>query len=169
MANIKTIYRGMQNGAETINNNLEAINSELTSGGNVVHKTGDETIAGKKTFSNDVEIRGTLNVSSLTTTLDVGNGLSIKFTKNGLGLVQAKFQGTLTTVKHGEEMRGTNSTWVSQNFCPPETISLVGHFASGSDSFHIDIETTGRVVYWGPDTLTADARGPRGSALYFAK
>lgn len=43
MASINIVYRGMQNGAETINDNLKAINSELTSGGNVVHKTGDES------------------------------------------------------------------------------------------------------------------------------
>ncbi|MDH8064502.1 hypothetical protein P1A13_12685, partial [Lactococcus lactis subsp. lactis] len=57
MANIKKIYRGMQNGAETINDDLEAINSELTSGGNVVHKTGDETIAGNKTFTGPVKFQ----------------------------------------------------------------------------------------------------------------
>ena len=58
MASIKKVHRGMQNGAETINDDLEAINSELTSGGNIVHKTGNESIAGKKTFTDDVEVNG---------------------------------------------------------------------------------------------------------------
>ena len=57
MASIKKVYRGMQNGAETINDDLEAINSELTSGGNIVHKTGNESIAGNKTFTEDTRTR----------------------------------------------------------------------------------------------------------------
>ncbi|MFP7258686.1 hypothetical protein [Lactococcus lactis] len=66
MANIKKVYRGMQNGAETINDNLEAINSELTSGGNVVHKTGDESIGGKKTFTDDMTVKNISASGSLT-------------------------------------------------------------------------------------------------------
>lgn len=61
MANIKKVYRGMQNGAETINDNLEAMNSELTSGGNVVHKTGDESIAGNKTFTGEIKQKNDVN------------------------------------------------------------------------------------------------------------
>jgi hypothetical protein len=61
MASINKVYRGMQNGAETINNNLEAINSELTSGGNVVHKTGDESIAGNKTFTGEIKQKNDVN------------------------------------------------------------------------------------------------------------
>ncbi len=106
--------------------------------------------------------------TSTSATLNIGNGLSIKFTKKGLGIVQAEFKGVLTAVKAGEEMRGSGSAWVSQNFCPPETISLAGHFAGGNDSFHIDIETTGRVVWFGP-VLSGGGATPRGTVLYFAK
>ncbi|ABG21609.1 tail protein (endogenous virus) [Lactococcus phage KSY1] len=66
MANIKKIYRGMQNGAETINENLEAINAELISGGNVVHKTGDESVGGKKTFTDDMTVKNISASGSLT-------------------------------------------------------------------------------------------------------
>ena len=106
--------------------------------------------------------------TSTSETLNIGNGLSIKFTKKGLGIVQAEFKGEITTVKFGEEMRGPGSVWVSQNFCPPETISLAGHFAGDNDSFHIDIETTGRVVWWGA-AVSGSSKTPRGTVLYFAK
>lgn len=51
MANIEKIYRGMQNGAETIDENFKAIDE------NVVHIVGDEVIAGKKTFTEDVKVK----------------------------------------------------------------------------------------------------------------
>lgn len=66
MAELIKVYRGMQNGAETINNNLEAINAELASGGNVVHKTGDESIGGKKTFTDDMTVKNISASGSLT-------------------------------------------------------------------------------------------------------
>ena len=52
MAELTKITRGMQNGAETINDNLNKLNNST------VQKTGDETIAGKKTFSGDVSVDG---------------------------------------------------------------------------------------------------------------
>ncbi|WP_282667490.1 hypothetical protein [Lactococcus cremoris] len=140
MASIKKINRGMQNGAETIDGNFKALNDELS--------------------------------TSTSATLNVGNGLSIKFTKKGLGIVQAEFKGALTSVKPGEELRDKGTSlpwvWVYQDFCPPETISLVGHLAGGNNSFHIDIEPTGRVVWWGP-VLSVSGETPRGTVLYFAK
>ncbi len=138
MAKLKKITEGMANGCAAIDENFNALNDELS--------------------------------PSTSATLNVGNGLSIKFTKKGLGIVQAEFKGALTSVNPGEEMRGSDSnyTWVSQNFCPPETISLVGHLAGGNNSFHIDIEPTGRVVWWGP-VLSVSGETPRGTVLYFAK
>ena len=120
------------------------------------------------TINGDIDVIGRIRQTSLTKTLSVGNGLSIKFTKNGLGIVQAEFKGEITTVNFDEEMRGSGSVWVSQNFCPPETISLVGHFAGDNDSFHIDIETTGRVVWWG-SSVSGGGKTPRGTVLYFAQ
>lgn len=121
------------------------------------------------TINGDIDVIGRIRQTSLTKTLSVGNGLSIKFTKNGLGIVQAEFQGEITTVNAGGEMWApTSYTWVNQEFCPPETISLVGHFAGTNDSFHIDIETTGRVVWWG-SSVSGGGKTPRGTVLYFAQ
>ena len=138
MAKLKKITEGMANGCAAIDENFNALNDELS--------------------------------PSTSATLNVGNGLIIKFTKMGLGIVQAEFKGELKAVNPGEEMRESDSnyTWVGQNFCPPETISLAGHFAGGNDSFHIDIETTGRVVWFGP-VLSGGGATPRGTVLYFAK
>ena len=50
MAELTKIYKGIDNGVEITNDNFGKINAELTSGGNVVHKTGSESIDGNKTF-----------------------------------------------------------------------------------------------------------------------
>lgn len=50
MVELTKVYRGMQNGAETINDNLNKLNTST------VQKTGDEIIAGKKTFSDDTAV-----------------------------------------------------------------------------------------------------------------
>lgn len=76
----------MQNGAETINDDLEAINSELTSGGNVVHKTGDETIAGKKTFTGNVEVNGSLTLPTKSWSGELGGGSFLAYGRKGLQL-----------------------------------------------------------------------------------
>lgn len=169
MAKLTKVYRGMQNGAETINDNLEAINAELASGGNVVHKTGDESIAGNKTFTGDTTVKNLTITGSIKTTttvnVNVGNGMSIRLTKKG-NFVEVRFYGTMTTVKSGSEMGGDGSSWISPDFRPEVTASLVGHFASSTDSFHIDIEPTGRVVWWGPE-VTGTVGAPRGTAFYF--
>lgn len=169
MANIQKIYRGMQNGAETINNNLEAINSELTSGGNVVHKTSDESIDGNKTFTGDTTVKNlniTGNIKTTTTvSVNVGNGMSMRLTKKG-NFVEVRFYGTMTTVNNGAEMGGDGSSWIPSEFRPEVTVSLVGHLASSTESFHIDIEPTGRVVWWGA-AVTGTGKPPRGTAYYF--
>lgn len=51
MADLTKIYRGMQNGAETIDNNFKKLNAES------VQKTGNETIAGIKTFQDPVNVK----------------------------------------------------------------------------------------------------------------
>lgn len=169
MAELTKIYTGIDNGAEITNDNFEKINAELTSGGNVVHKTGDETIAGKKTFNDDMTVKNLNITGSIKTTttvnVNVGNGMSIRLTKKG-NFVEVRFYGTMTTVKSGAEMGGDGSSWISPDFRPEVTASLVGHFASGTDSFHIDIEPTGRVVWWG-QAVTGTGGAPRGTAFYY--
>jgi hypothetical protein len=54
MAEIQKIYRGMQNGAETIDENFSALTENIeNSDAKTVHIVGDETIAGKKTFTDE--------------------------------------------------------------------------------------------------------------------
>lgn len=134
-----------------------------------VHKTGDESIAGNKTFTEDTTVKNLNITGSIKTTttanVNVGNGMSIRLTKKG-NFVEVRFYGTMTTVKSGDEMRGSGSSWISPDFRPEVTASLVGHFASSTDSFHIDIEPTGRVVWWGPE-VTGTVGAPRGTAFYF--
>lgn len=66
MAELTKIYRGIDNGAEITNDNFGKINAELTSGGNVVHKTGDESVGGKKTFTDDMTVKNIVASGSLT-------------------------------------------------------------------------------------------------------
>jgi len=62
MADLTKIYKGMQNGAETINDNFNKLNAAS------VQKAGNETIAGIKTFQDQV------NVKDLKATGSVGFG-----------------------------------------------------------------------------------------------
>ena len=65
MAELTKIYKGIDNGAEITNDNFGKINAELTSGGNVVHKTGDESVGGKKTFTDDMTAKNIFASGSL--------------------------------------------------------------------------------------------------------
>ncbi|ABG21611.1 tail protein (endogenous virus) [Lactococcus phage KSY1] len=57
MAELTKIYEGIDNGVQITDDNFGKINAELTSGGNVVHKTGDESIGGRKTFTTDMTVK----------------------------------------------------------------------------------------------------------------
>ena len=166
MASIKKVYRGMQNGAETINDDLEAINSELTSGGNVVHKTGDESVGGKKTFTDDsqfnnLKVTGNLELPSAKLTVKTGSGLVLSLTKRG-DLAYVKFSGEVSNVTPGTMIPGT---WVDNPFHPVETQQLIGHFASRDTSFHIDLKPDGSLIWWGAAISTAPLTA-RGNATY---
>ncbi|MFK4948283.1 hypothetical protein ACI1TZ_08920 [Lactococcus formosensis subsp. formosensis] len=70
MAEIQKIYRGMQNGAETIDKNFAELD------GSSVRNTGDESIAGKKTFTDDmvvknIEVTGNYKKSTDTKMIDL--------------------------------------------------------------------------------------------------
>lgn len=74
MAEIQKIYRGMQNGAETINDNLEKINSGLektseyspvTNSGWYEQKLGDNYYMWRKVFKITTAISGTAGTSGL--------------------------------------------------------------------------------------------------------
>ena len=160
MASIKKVYRGMQNGAETINDNLEAINSELTSGGNIVHKTGNESIAGKKTFTDDVEVNGSLTLPTKSWSGELGGGITLSLRKKGT-TVEYSIGGEISS----NILAGANLVKLSvpSEFRPIKRYSLVGHMAGNWNSFHIDIAESGVCQWWGPTTNTGT---PRGSGIY---
>lgn len=103
--------------------------------------------------------------TSTSANVNVGNGMNIKITKKGK-IIEVRFYGTMTAINNGAEMGGTGSSQIPSEFRPVVTASLIGHFASSAESFHIDIEPTGRVVWWGP-AITGTGKAPRGTAFYF--
>lgn len=105
--------------------------------------------------------------TSTSANVDVGNGMNIKITKKGK-IIEVRFYGTMTAINNGAEMGGTGSSQIPSEFRPGVTASLIGHFASSTESFHIDIEPTGRVVWWGA-AITGTGKAPRGTAVYFLK
>lgn len=67
MAELTKIIRGMQNGAESINTNFNALNDEIKQTSDAsVQLTGDQTIAGKKTFTDDMTVKNISASGSLT-------------------------------------------------------------------------------------------------------
>lgn len=94
--------------------------------------------------------------------VDLGNGLTISYQKKG-EIVSIRFFGALLAI--------TGSIYfpnkVPAEIVVNETKELVGHYAGENGSFHIDIETDGRVRWWG-GTITAN-KNPRGTAVYFIK
>ncbi len=166
MANIKKVYRGMQNGAETINDNLEAMNLELTSGGNVVHKAGDESIAGKKSFTDDtrtknLEVTGSLKLPSSKATVTTKEGLELNLSRKG-DVIFCSFGGEVANATSGKVLTGP---WVDDPFRPTETQQLIGHFSGRDTSFHIDLKSDGSMIWWGATIGTAPLTA-RGNTTY---
>lgn len=82
MADITKIIRGMQNGAETIDNNFSKMNTEL---GKTVKNVGDETISGNKKFSGDVSVDGNFTMKKFADSYvaffaNKGGGNTVTFT-----------------------------------------------------------------------------------------
>lgn len=116
MAELTKIYRGMQNGAEAINTNFNTLKDNLKqSSDSAVKLTGDQTVAGKKTFSDDasfktLSVSGDINQRYATTSFSIGYGLS----------VTAKRVGNLVTIT----FKGSNTTQIGQGANPIEKIPL---------------------------------------------
>ncbi len=73
--------------------------SIATTGSNLVHKTGDETVGGDKTFTGNVKVSGTVDSKQkiYTRTIGTTNDLQIIYTRVGnvvTGRYKAKFAGT---------------------------------------------------------------------------
>ncbi|WKF73007.1 hypothetical protein QYM42_11610 [Lactococcus lactis] len=100
-------------------------------------------------------------VTTISETVNIGNGLSLNFQRKG-EFVLVRFSGSLTAINSGTYF----STAVPAQWRPDGTKELIGHFASGALAFHVDLETDGRVKWWGASGATG---APRGTAMYFLK
>ncbi|BAL51564.1 hypothetical protein [Lactococcus lactis] len=100
-------------------------------------------------------------VTTISETVNIGNGLSLNFQRKG-EFVLVRFSGSLTAINSGTYF----STAVPEQWRPDGIKELIGHFASGTLAFHVDLETDGRVKWWGASGATG---APRGTAMYFLK
>lgn len=148
------------NQASNLQNQIDNLGSEKANDHEVVHKTGDESIAGKKTFTGNVEVNGRLTLPTKSWSGQLGGGITLSLRKKG------------TTVEYsiGGEISSNilaNSNLVNlsvpNEFCPRNRCSLVGHMAGRWDSFHIDIPSSGACQWFGP---TTNSGTPRGTGTY---
>lgn len=100
-------------------------------------------------------------VTTISETVNIGNGLSLNFQRKG-EFVLVRFSGSLTAINSGTYF----SSAVPAQWRPDGIKELIGHFASGALAFHVDLETDGRVKWWGASGATG---APRGTAMYFLK
>lgn len=100
-------------------------------------------------------------VTTISETVNIGNGLSLNFKRKG-EFVLVRFSGSLTAINSGTYF----STAVPAQWRPDGIKELIGHFASGPLAFHVDLETDGRVKWWGASGATGALRG---TAMYFLK
>ncbi|EQC55609.1 hypothetical protein LLT6_13865 [Lactococcus cremoris subsp. cremoris TIFN6] len=100
-------------------------------------------------------------VTTISETVNIGNGMSLNFQRKG-EFVLVRFSGSLTAIDRGTYF----SSAVPDQWRPDGIKELIGHFASGALAFHVDLETDGRVKWWGASGATG---APRGTAMYFLK
>ncbi len=100
-------------------------------------------------------------VTTISETVNIGNGMSLNFQRKG-EFVLVRFSGSLTAIDRGTYF----SSAVPAQWRPDGIKELIGHFASGALAFHVDLETDGRVKWWGASGATG---APRGTAMYFLK
>ena len=114
---------------------------------------------------NDIALSGSLSIPTQTYTLLTGNGVELQFTKKNNDLVIVRFFGSASNIKTGWTMSGT---WVDRPYRPSVVQSLIGHFAGGTNSFHIDLNPDGSLTWWGAD-IGSTPITTRGNASYFMK
>ena len=100
-------------------------------------------------------------VTTISEKVNIGNGMSLNFQRKG-DFVLVRFSGSLTAIDRGTYF----SSAVPAQWRPDDIKELIGHFASGALAFHVDLETDGRVKWWGASGATG---APRGTAMYFLK
>lgn len=91
----------------------------------------------------------------------IGNGITCSWQRKG-EIVNVRWSGNLSAIASG----GAFANKAPVQIRPNGTKELIGHFASGPNSFHIDLETDGTFRWWGQANVTGAARG---SAIYFIK
>lgn len=148
------------NQASNLQNQIDNLGNEKANDHEVVHKTGDESIAGKKTFTGNVEVNGSLTLPTKSWSGQLGGGITLSLRKKG------------TTVEYSIGGEISSSILVNSNlvnlsvpneFRPRNRCSLVGHMAGRWDSFHIDISSSGVCQWFGP---TVSSGTPRGTGTY---
>lgn len=74
MEELTKIYTGMENGPEAIDENFNKLNE------GAVHNTGDETIAGKKSFTDDMSVSNLVVTGTISAVTDVPwtSGISLE-------------------------------------------------------------------------------------------
>lgn len=125
MAELTKIYRGMQNGAEAINTNLNALDDQIKESSDAsVQLTGDQSVGGKKTFNDDtsfknISVSETATVKTLLVSGDINQRYATTAFEIGSGVpVTAKRIGNLVTIT----FRGSNSVKITTGSNPPEKI-----------------------------------------------
>ena len=148
------------NQASNLQNQIDNLGSEKANDHEVVHKTGDESIAGKKTFTGNVEVNGRLTLPTKSWSGQLGGGITLSLRKKGT-TVEYSIGGEISS----KILVNSNLVKLSvpNEFCPIKRYSLVGHMSGGWNSFHIDIAPSGVCQWFGPTTNTGT---PRGSGTY---
>ncbi|MDR7695831.1 hypothetical protein [Lactococcus lactis] len=155
------------NQASNLQNQIDNLGSEKANDDEVVHNTGDEDIAGKKNFTDDMktqnlEVTGKFELPSLKANVTTKEGLILNLYKKG-ELVICRFGGDIANATSGKVLTGP---WVDIPFRPTETQQLMGHFAGRDTSFHIDLKPDGSMIWWGA-TIGTSPLTSRGNANYF--
>lgn len=153
--------------------------SIATTGSNLVHKTGDETIGGNKTFTGNVNITGTVKTAAVKTASVTVSGLSLTFREYASG-VEVYFSGTFTG---NAAYKWNDLTTVPNTITKPYgTVTTgmngrtgIGNVTTQTDVFvMIHINNTGKIQYemrHGVEGNTNDYNGIitylEGSLYYF--
>ncbi|ARE26069.2 hypothetical protein LLJM2_1314 [Lactococcus cremoris] len=148
------------NQASNLQNQIDNLGNEKANDHEVVHKTGDESIAGKKTFTGNVEVNGSLTLPTKSWSGELGGGITLSLRKKGT-TVEYSIGGEISS----KILANSNlvNLSVPNEFRPRNRCSLVGHMAGGWNAFHIDIPSSGVCQWFGP---TASSGTPRGTGTY---
>ena len=148
------------NQASNLQNQIDNLGNEKANDHEVVHKTGDESIAGKKTFTGNVEVNGSLTLPTKSWHGELGGGITLSLRKKGT-TVEYSIGGEISS----KILANSNlvNLSVPNEFRPRNRCSLVGHMAGRWDSFHIDISSSGACQWFGPATNSGT---PRGTGTY---